>query len=293
MNHLFTRHCGNWTVSVVCAGIVKMDGGAIFGVVPKPLWEKRLRADLRNRVTLAMQCLLVQNDDECILVETGFGGKVNDKLREIYGLNEEPGLLASLGELGVTPDQVSRVIVTHLHQDHAGGCTVLTEQGYKPTFPNAMYYVQKGEWEEARLADAQTVNGYRVEEVMKPLEQARCVALLDGDSDICEGVRVVLTPGHTRCHQSVLISSKNETYCYVGDLIPTTHHLRPIYILAYDLYPRETFVNKQRLLAQAVEENWILVWSHDLDTPWSRVGVDENGEFMPLPLESHTPKEVG
>jgi glyoxylase-like metal-dependent hydrolase (beta-lactamase superfamily II) len=284
MGQFMSRKHGKWTLSVINAGIVKMDGGAIFGVVPKPLWEKRLKADHKNRVTLGMHCLVVQNGNECMLVETGFGGKVNDKMREIYGLKEEPGLLLSLREIGVTPEQVTRVIVTHLHQDHAGGCTVLTAQGYKPAFPNATYYFQKGEWDAARHADAQTVNGYRVEEVMKPLAENGVVKFLDGDSDICEGVQVHLTPGHTQFHQSVLIRAEENTYCYVGDLIPTTHHLKPIYTMAYDLYPRETFINKQHLVEQASKENWILIWSHDLEIPWSRIVPNEQGEYVAEPI---------
>jgi glyoxylase-like metal-dependent hydrolase (beta-lactamase superfamily II) len=276
--------CGDWEISLICAGRVKMDGGAIFGVVPKPLWNQRIEADDRNRVTLAMNCLLVQHEEECILIETGFGGKVNEKLREIYGLDEEQGLLASLSDAGVTPEQVTRVVVSHLHQDHAGGCTIQTQDGYEPTFPDAVYYVQQGEWDDAEKADGQTVNGYRLESVMRPLALAGCVTLLTGDSEICSGVRVILTPGHTRFHQSIIIETGEETFCYIGDLIPTTHHLKPIYILAYDLYPRDTFLNKQTLIARAFAENWILVWTHDLDIPWGRLTQDKRGSFFPVPL---------
>lgn len=274
--------CGNWKVSVLSAGQVKMDGGAIFGVVPKPLWEKKLIPDARNRVTLAMNCLVVENEDEYILVETGFGGKVDAKLRDIYDLNEDQGLLPSMAYIGIAPNKVTRVILTHLHQDHAGGCTLATSDGYVPTFPNADYYVQDGEWLDAQLADGQTVNGYRVVEVMRPI--AESVVRLSGPTQICAGVRVMLTPGHTRCHQCVVVETNTETFCYVGDLIPTTHHLKSIYILAYDLYPRETYLNKQRLLEQAVAENWIVIWSHDLQIPWSRVTRNDRGEYVPVPI---------
>ena len=274
--------CGDWKISLLCAGTVKMDGGAIFGVVPKPLWEKKLVPDAQNRVTLAMNCLVLEYGEECILVETGFGGKVDGKLREIYGLDESLGLLPSLAEIDIGPEQVNRVILTHLHQDHAGGCTLATSDGYVPTFPNASYYVQDGEWVDAELADGQTVNGYRLNDVMKPI--AASVVRLDGDTTIATGVRAIMTPGHTRCHQCVVVETDGETFCYVGDLIPTTHHLKPIYILAYDLYPRETYLNKQWLLAQAVAGNWIMVWSHDLQMPWSRVAMNEKGEYMPIPV---------
>lgn len=279
-----TRKSENWKVSVIGAGRVKMDGGAIFGVVPKPLWEKQLPADDQNRVTLAMNCLLVQNDEECVLIETGFGGKVSEKMREIYGLEEDHGLLESLLELGVKPEDVTRVVLTHLHQDHAGGCTVQTENGYAPTFPNAMYYVQKGEWEDAEKADGQTKNGYRFEEVMMPLLNEGCVTWLDGHGEICPNIRVVLTPGHTRWHQSVVVKTDTDVFCYLGDLIPTTHHLKPIYILAYDLYPRETYINKQNMMAQAYTEQWILVWTHDLDIPWGQLEQNDRGMYFPKPV---------
>ena len=138
------RQSGAWKISMIRAGLVKMDGGAIFGVVPKPLWDQKIKPDDRNRVTLAMNCLLAQKGEECVLVETGFGGKVSEKMREIYGLDETQGLLASLSDLGVAPEQVTRVVLTHLHQDHAGGCTIATPDGFRPTFPNATYYVSKG-----------------------------------------------------------------------------------------------------------------------------------------------------
>lgn len=282
MSVIAQRQSGQWKISLIDAGQVKMDGGAIFGVVPKPLWEQRLQADARNRVTLAMNCLVAQNDEECILIETGFGGKVTQKQRAIYDLDEGKGVVASLSEIGIRPEEVTHVVVTHLHQDHAGGCTVKDRDGYQPTFVNATYYVQQGEWLDAEMADGQTVNGYRLQEVMNPLKDKNCVVFLNGDAEICSGLRVILTPGHTRCHQSVLVETGEDIFCYVGDLIPTTHHLKPIYILAYDLYPRETFLNKQALLNRAFLEKWIMVWSHDKEMPWGRLGRDTSGDYYPV-----------
>lgn len=280
-----SMRCGLWDVGIVSAGQVKMDGGAIFGVVPKPLWEQKISPDEKNRINLGMNCLVARNDDECIVVETGFGGKVSPKMRDIMGLVEDPGLVASLASLGIQREDVTRVVVTHLHQDHAGGCTTRKGDGYEPTFPNATYYVQKGEWEDAEHADAQTVNGYRFEDVMAPLKEAGCVTLLEGSTHICQGLEVVLTPGHTRHHQSVLLDTENEKFCYAGDLIPTSHHLRPIYILAYDLYPRETFVNKQALMTQGFVEDWVWIWSHDHEHPCGRLEKKENGDFKSIKLD--------
>jgi len=282
MSLVAKRLCGHWKIFLIRAGQIKMDGGAIFGVVPKPLWEQRLQADARNRVTLAMNCLVAQNDKECILIETGFGGKVTQKQKEFYDLEEEGGLLASLAEIGIGKEEVTRVVVTHLHQDHAGGCTVQGVDGYEPTFTNATYYVQQGEWMDAEQADGQTANGYRLQEVMIPLKNKKSVVLLNGDVEICSGLRVMVTPGHTRCHQSVLVDTGEGIFCYIGDLIPTTHHLRPIYILAYDLYPRETFLHKQALMNRAYLEKWTLVWSHDKEIPWGMLDQDNQGNYFPI-----------
>ncbi|MCZ6632051.1 MAG: MBL fold metallo-hydrolase [bacterium] len=282
MGILGHRKLGDFEIWAVRAGTVKMDGGAMFGVIPRPLWEKRIPPDERNRIRLGMTCLLVRTQDETIVIETGFGGKVNEKLREIFGLDESDGLLASLASVGVAPEDVDRVIVTHLHQDHAGGCTIWEKGGYAPTFPNARYFVQRVEWDDAVGADAQTVNGFRMEEVLRPLEKAGVLNFLDGDTEICTGVRVVSTPGHTRGHQSVLVASGGETVCFVGDLVPTSHHLKPIYVMAYDLYPRETFVNKQAILNQAVQDQWLVVWPHDPEIGWSYVRIDDRDGFATM-----------
>ena len=281
VNH---KKSGEYDVWVLSAGMVKMDGGAMFGVVPRPLWEKCFVPDERNRITLAMNCLLVCGKGEVVLIETGFGGKVTEKLREIYALDESDGLLDSLNTLGISPKDITQVVLTHLHQDHAGGCTVSTSDGYVPTFPNATYYVQKGEWDDAKDADGQTVNGYRYDEVMAPLDVARQVCLLEGESEICPGLEVVVTQGHTRRHQSVLVKTGEDIFCYVGDLIPTVHHLRPIYVMAYDLYPRETYIVKQELLETAHTEKWVMVWSHDPDVSWGYVEKDEHGNWSVEPF---------
>jgi len=275
------KKSGEYDVWVLSAGRVKMDGGAMFGVVPRPLWEKSFYPDDRNRIGLAMNCLLVRGKGEIVLVETGFGGKVTEKLREIYALDESDGLDFSLQKLGISPEEITRVVLTHLHQDHAGGSTVSTDEGYAPAFPNAVYYVQNGEWNDAELADGQTVNGYRYDEVMLPLKDAGQIELLEGEGAVCPGVEVLLTPGHTRKHQSIIIHTDEDIFCFVGDLIPTTHHLKRIYVMAYDLYPRETYVVKQKIMERAFEEKWIIVWPHDPDIAWAYLDRDAQGFFAP------------
>ncbi len=270
---------GNIKVTVLSAGRVRMDGGAMFGVVPKGLWARKIEADDRNRIDLQMRCLLVEVGEETLLVETGFGGKVNDRLREIYDLRETPGLLAQLEEAGKTPEDVDRVILTHLHQDHAGGTTVLDNGSFVPAFPNATYTVQAGEWHDASDADGQTANAYRREEVLDPLERYGRLDLVDGDQDMGNGIRLLVTPGHTRAHQSVLIEDSGDALFFVGDLVPTASHLKPIYVMAYDLYPRETYVNKGLFLERAASEDWWVAWPHDPDLVCGKVVVDEKDGY--------------
>jgi len=254
---------GQIKVTALSAGQVTMDGGAMFGVVPRGLWSRLIQPDEQNRIRLDLRCLLVETPDETVLIETGFGGKVTERLRAIYALEEEPGLTAELARAGKTPADIDRVILTHLHQDHAGGATVSDGRAYVPAFPNARYVIQSGEWHDAWEADGQTVNAYRLEEVLDPLERSGQVEFVDGDVDLGNGIRLVVTPGHTRAHQSVLIEDGGDTMFFVGDLVPTASHLKPIYVMAFDLYPRETFFNKERFLERAVEERWWVVWPHD------------------------------
>ena len=278
------KQSDNYDIWVLSAGKVRMDGGAMFGVVPRPLWEKSLPPDDRNRIGLTMNCMLVRGEGEVILIETGFGGKVTDKLREIYALDESNGLLTSLDELGIAPEEITRVVLTHLHQDHAGGCTVFDGEHYLPAFPNASYYVQRGEWDDAEKADGQTVKGFCHEEVMKPLSLAGVVTWLEGDGPVCPSVEVLVTPGHTRKHQMVLVKTGEEIFCFVGDTIPTTHHLKPIYVMAYDLHPRETFIVKQEIMARAFAEKWVMIWPHEPDIAWAYLERDPDGAFTAVPL---------
>ncbi len=271
---------GQINVTALSAGQVSMDGGAMFGVVPQGLWSRLIQPDEQNRIRLDLRCLLVETPDETVLIETGFGGKVTERLRAIYALEEEPGLTAELARAGKTPADVDRVILTHLHQDHAGGATVSDGRAYRPAFPNARYVIQSGEWQDAREADGQTVNAYRLEEVLDPLERSGQVEFVDGDADLGDGIRLVVTPGHTRAHQSVLIEDGGDTMFFVGDLVPTASHLKPIYVMAYDLYPRETFFNKERFLERAVEDRWWVVWPHDPTIVWGKVGRDEKGSYV-------------
>ena len=274
------RRIGEFEVWLLNAGRFKLDGGAMFGVVPRALWEKRTKPDERNRIWLGMNCLLVRTSDETVLIEAGFGDKHTGKEQEIYSIEPPGGLVESLSETGVAVDEIDRVVLTHLHMDHAGGATVVKGGEYVPTFSNARYVVQEKEWDDAVNADGQTSGGYFAEEDLLPLDRAGVLELVDGDHEVCSGIRTFLTPGHTRAHQSVMVTSGGETVCFIGDLVPMSYHMRPIYIMAFDLYPKETYRVKQDVLMQASQEGWLVVFPHDVDLPWGYVKVDENGNFV-------------
>ncbi len=275
---MHTLQIGDIRITAVQAGRLRLDGGGMFGIIPKTHWSKRIPADDQNRIGLVMWCFLVESDGECTLIETGFGGKVTDRLRGIFALEEDPGLVGALAEVGVRPEQIDRVILSHLHQDHAGGATSGSECTYVPTFPNARYAIQRGEWKDAREADGQSVNAYPRESVMDPLEAASVVDLIDGDISF-GSIRLVLTPGHTRAHQSVLIESGDGVFFFTADLVPTTHHLRPLYVMAFDHYPRETYINKQKWLQAAADSGWWVATPHDPDLPWVQIATDEREEY--------------
>lgn len=274
------RQFGDIEVTAFSAGRCKLDGGTMFGVVPRAIWSREMAPDDENRIWLGLTCLLVKTLDETILIESGIGGgKLTKKYQEIFAADPSEGVAKSLGEMGTDPENVDRVILTHLHMDHAGGATYLAGNDFRPTFPNARYTVQRLEWEDALGADRQTVRGYHVNEDLLPLERAGVLDLVEGDMEVCPGVQVFLTPGHTRAHQSVLVHSGEEKVCFVGDLVPTSHHMHPVFIMAFDLYPRDTYRVRQEVLGRAESEHWLLAWPHDPDRLWGYVQAGKRGNY--------------
>jgi glyoxylase-like metal-dependent hydrolase (beta-lactamase superfamily II) len=283
---LETRTLGRWRVHAIQASGQQLDGGAMFGVVPKPLWERRLPADARNRIPMGMRCLLVEHESELVLVDTGVGNKENAKFHDIYGIEnqapgaEEPGrtaLEAGIRAAGFAPEDVTLVINTHLHFDHAGGNSYRDEAGeVRPSFPNARYLVQRGELEYATRANERTSASYfpRNWEV---IVAAGRFELLDGEREIVPGIRVRRTPGHTPHHQSVLLESSGETACFLGDVVPTSHHLPLPWIMGYDVEPLVTLESKRALLADALAADWLLVFEHDAHHGFGRVAYDGKG----------------
>ena len=273
------RKIGDFTVHAIQAGGQKLDGGAMFGVVPKPLWEKRIPADERNRIQLGMRCLLIEHPSGLILIDTGAGNKEDEKFKHIYGLENEGAngatmLEDGLNELGITPKDIALVINTHLHFDHAGGNTRLDEKGkLRITFPNATYIVRRGEYDYAMHTNERTAASY-FERNFFPIEAAEKFELVAREKTIVKGIRVVPTPGHTPFHQSVLIESGGERAFYLGDLVPTHAHLPLPWIMGYDVEPLTTLETKRRILKQAVDENWLMIFEHDATVAWGRVGHD-------------------
>lgn len=271
---------GDLKIFAIQAGGQKLDGGAMFGVVPKPLWEKRIAPDERNRIQLGMRCLLIMHPAGPIVVDTGAGNKETEKFHQIYGLenagiNKRTSLEDGLAEAGVKPEDVKIVINTHLHFDHAGGNTYIDESGtVLPTFPNARYIVKQGEYDYATHTNERTAASY-FERNYVPLERTEQLELVSREKEIVKGIRVVPTPGHTPFHQSVLIESKGERAFYLGDLCPTHAHLPLPWIMGYDVEPLVTLETKRRILKQAEDEDWLLIFEHDAEVPWGKVQHDE------------------
>ncbi|NOX89003.1 MAG: MBL fold metallo-hydrolase [Calditrichaeota bacterium] len=254
---------GSYEVFTVQTGFVSLDGGAMFGVVPKTLWSRTNPADEFNRIQLALRTLIVKSSDRLIIVDAGVGTKMNEKLRKIYNTDHsEHNLEQGLARHGITFDQVTDVIITHLHFDHVGGATFIDNGELKPTFPNAKYYVQGEQWYWATNPSEKDRASFMPENFM-PLKEAGQLVELDGPKELLPGVEVLVMYGHTQGMQLPKISDGKTTLLYCADLIPTASHIPLPYIMAYDNNPLITLQEKKRLLPRAVEENWILVFEHD------------------------------
>ncbi len=275
---------GSLRCHLLHAGLQRLDGGAMFGVVPKPLWEKRIAPDARNRIPLAMRPLLVEHPDGLVLVDTGLGDKEDAKFHEIYGVENagDPGptrLEDALRSLGHAPADVRWVINTHLHFDHAGGNTLRDgADGVRLGFPNATYVVQRNELEYARHTNERTRASY-LPHNFEPVDAAGRWRLLDGDGEALPGISVRLTPGHVPWHQSILVRDGGETLCFLGDVIPTSQHLPLPWIMGYDVEPLRTLESKRALLAEAGREGWLLAFEHDPEVGLARAG-GERGRLV-------------
>lgn len=278
-------HFGAIEVRSIHAGTFWLDGGSMFGVVPKTMWEKKMVPDEKNRVAFATNSLLIRASGKTLLIETGSGTKWDAKLRNIYRFSEGDPLMESLARTGVKPEEIDVVIDTHLHFDHAGGNTRPSDHGAVPAFPNARYIVQRAELEHAMGPTERDRASYYAHDFV-PVTEAGQWQLADGDIEILPGISVVKIPGHNLNIQGVRINGGGKKLMYVSDLIPTRHHLPLPWIIAYDLYPLTTLETKRKWIGEFVRDDWIVVFGHDPDFPAGTLH-EQDGKviFEPLDLD--------
>lgn len=279
-----SRTLGALRVHALQAGLQHLDGGAMFGVVPKPLWERRIPADARNRIRLGMRCLLIEHPEALVLIDTGAGNKESEKFYGIYGIENAAidgsgatQLESALAQVGFSPDDVTLVINSHLHFDHAGGNTRRGNDRVPVlTFPNARYVVRRGEWDWAHRLNERTAASYFPHNY-DPLREAGRLELVDDDVEVLAGVALRRTAGHTPHHQGVLIESTGERMFYLADLAPTTSHVPLPWIMGYDVEPLVTLESKRRLWAEACDERWTMVFEHDATNAFGTIVADGKG----------------
>ncbi len=271
---------GDFELTVVSDGTYFLDGGAFFGVIPKAMWSKKAAPDEQNRLDVGLNSLLVRTGDQTILIETGIGNKLPEKMAQIY--KQPAKLLENLHAAGVAPEDIDIVINTHLHFDHCGWNTVRRGDRFVATFPKAKYYAQRQEWEHGRLQLERDAVSY-MSPNYDPLLESGQMVLLDGDREIVPGISVKVFPGHTAHMQAVIVESgggnERKTACYISDLIPTSHHLDLTWVMAFDLFPLETIVSRKKYYAQAIAERWLTVFTHDDQTPWGYVERGDRGRL--------------
>lgn len=253
-------------LDTICSSRFRLDGGAMFGVVPKTLWQRSIEPDDLNRIPLACNCLLLRREERIILIDSGMGDKWNEKLRDIYCTEEfpTPTIVESLAKLGIQPEAVTDVIVTHLHFDHSGGLTRAKPDGsLEPTFLQARHWIQSQHLDWALKPSEKDRGSFPLENI-EPIVQADLFCLTRGTEELFTGLSVHLLNGHTKAMQAVLIDGDRPLF-YPADLVPTTAHLHLPYIMAYDNHPLQTLEEKKFFLDQAVEHDWLLSFEHDAD----------------------------
>lgn len=265
---------GDFELTVVSDGTYFLDAGAFFGVVPKTMWSKKVTPDALNRLDAGLNSLLVRAHGKNILIETGIGNKLPEKMAQIY--KQPAQLLHNLHAAGVAPEDIDMVINTHLHFDHCGWNTVRRGGQYVATFPKAKYYVQEGEWEHGRLQLERDAVSY-MSPNYDPLLASGQMVLLNGDLELLPGISVKVFPGHTANMQAVLLQSAGQTACYISDLIPTSAHLDLTWVMAFDVLPLQSIQSRKLYYASAIPEKWLTVFTHDHAVPWGYIERGENG----------------
>jgi glyoxylase-like metal-dependent hydrolase (beta-lactamase superfamily II) len=268
---------GDFELTVFSDGIYSLDGGAFFGVIPKTMWSKRVKADEKNLVPVGLNSLLVRTGKQNVLIETGIGNKLSEKMTKIYG--QPAKLLDNLHARGIAPEDIDIVINTHLHFDHCGWNTVRDAEAVTPTFPKARYYVQEGEWQHARRQFERDRISY-ISDNYDPLIETGQMQLLHGNQKIVPGISVRVFPGHTAYMQAVIIESGGRKACYISDLIPTRAHIEITWGMSFDLFPVDTIESKKKYYAESIPEKWLTVFTHDPEMPWAYVERDAEGRMV-------------
>ena len=290
---------GDFELTVFSDGTYPLDGGAFFGVVPKVMWSRKLEADERNYVQAGLNSLLIRTGKQTVLVETGMGNKLSERMVKFYG--QPAKLLENLSAAGVTPEDIDIVINSHLHFDHCGWNTVRDKNGkIVPTFPRAKYYAPEGEWQYARKPSERDAISY-ISENYDPLVESGQMTLLKGGEEIVPGISVETFRGHTASMQGIIVcgsqnphppaksagrvghpspSFEPTTACYISDLIPTSAHIDITWGMGFDLYPLETIASKKEYYGRAIPEKWVTVFTHDPKTPWAYIEKDQLGKMV-------------
>jgi len=272
-----TIKIGKWELIPVDTGRFALDGGAMFGVVPKILWSRTNPSDDLNRINMALRSLIIKGNDRNILVDCGLPFATNDKFNKIYAVDHSQfSLVKSLNDNGLVPENITDVIVTHLHFDHAGAITKLDGNDRVPTFPNAKIHVQKAHWKHA-LHPTERDQASFIVDAYRSLDGTGNLNLIGGPGELYSGINLDIINGHTPSQQIVRVTDGKSTVLYTADLIPTASHIPLPYIMGYDLNPLKTLEEKKAVLPRAVEEEWTLVFEHDPFRPMSKVTRDKKG----------------
>jgi len=269
---------GDFELSVFSDGTYPLDGGAFFGVVPKVMWSKKVEADDRNYVSAGLNSLLIRTGKQTVLVETGMGNKLSERMVKFYG--QPAKLLENLSSAGIAPEDIDIVINSHLHFDHCGWNTVRDKNGkIVATFPKAKYYAPEGEWQYARKPSERDQISY-IPGNYDPLVESGQMTLLKGGEEIVPGISVKTFRGHTAHMQGVIVESAGKTACYISDLMPTTAHIDLTWGMGFDLYPLDTIESKKEYYVRALPEKWLTVFTHDPKVPWAYIVKEESGKMV-------------
>lgn len=272
---------GDFELSVFSDGTYPLDGGAFFGVIPKVMWSRKISADEKNYITTGLNSLLIRTGKQTILIETGIGNKLPDRMVKFYG--QPAKLLENLSSAGIAPDDIDIVINSHLHFDHCGWNTMRDKNGkIVPTFPRAKYYAPEGEWQYARKPSERDSISF-LPDNYDPVVASGQMTLLKGGEEIVPGISVETFRGHTAHMQGIIVQSGGQTACYISDLIPTTAHIDLTWGMGFDLYPLDTIESKKQYYSRALPEKWLTVFTHDPKTPWAYIEKDELGKMVAKP----------